>query len=295
MAVIGIDVGGTDLKSALLSFEGKLLHYARFPIPPQKRNEEVLKKIIQAVLKEQAWAGQKKWIIKGAGFGIPGIVSKQGIVHRSPHFPNWIDYPILEKLIRRLKFPIVVDNDANLAALGEGWLGAAKKLENYILLTLGTGIGGGIVIGRELFQGDSGFAGEMGHMILKKEGPLCNCGGRGCLELYASASAIQNISPFEPKKLFKMAMRGNKKARAIFEAFGESLGAGIGSVVNVLDIENIFLGGGLAEAWKMFVKALHRGLQEHSYPTTAERVRVRRAKLGNQAGVVGAAKAALDL
>lgn len=291
---IGIDVGGTDIKSAVVDEAGRILHASSQPAQSHQSSEVILRNILKAFEKERKWLQARKFHLLGVGVGIPGIVSLQGRVYRSPHFPAWVDYPILKELKKKIPFPVKVDNDANMAALGEGWKGAARKNRNYLLLTLGTGIGGGIVINRKLFRGDSGFAGEMGHLVLYKEGYVCPCGGQGCLELYASATGLQKVSPLEAKKLYKLARQGDKNAKKIFEALGENLGAGIASLLNILDIEHILVGGGLSAAWDFFVKALHRGVKRHCYPTLADRLRVRRAQLGNRAGVVGAARAVLE-
>ncbi len=287
---VGVDVGGTDIKCALVDEEGKILRRFKRSSKSDQSQQVILKNIIQLSAQVQKWAALHHFTILGFGFGIPGIVSREGVVFRSPHFPAWVDYPVLQELSAALKMPVQVDNDANMAARGEAWLGAAQNLDNFVLLTLGTGIGGGIVIHREVFRGDSGFGGEIGHLILNKKGYFCACGGQGCLELYASATALQKMSPYQPKKLFEKARKGDKKSRKIFETLGENLGAGIASLVNVLDIENIFLGGGLLGAWEMFSKGISRGIQKHTYPTVAERIRVHKAKLGNDAGVMGAAK-----
>lgn len=292
---IGMDIGGTDIKSAVVNEKGVLLH--RFSIPTQshKSSEIILKNILKSFAKQKKWAQEQNFHIVGVGLGIPGIVSLQGVVHRSPHFPAWVDYPVQKELAEKIAFPIVVDNDANMAALGEGWKGAGQKSKNFVMLTLGTGIGGGIVIDQKIFKGDSGFAGEIGHLVLHKDGYACTCGGQGCLELYASASGLEKVSPFEAKKLYKMALQGNKKAKKILDCLGENLGAGIASVVNILDIEQVLIGGGLSAAWKVMISGIRRGVQKHIYPSTAARIRVLKAKLGNQAGVVGAAKAAFLL
>lgn len=293
--VVGMDVGGTDIKCAVVDGRGKMLKRFQRPAVSKKNDSLILKNILQVAQLAKSWARAKKKEIHAMGFGIPGIVSKSGVVHRSPHFPAWVDYPIQSELSSKLSLPLIVDNDANMAALGEGWLGVAKSWENYILFTLGTGIGGGIVIQRQVFRGDSGFAGEVGHMVLHKDGFSCACGGQGCLELYASASGIEKISPFSPKKLYQLALSGDKNARKIFNRLGENLGAGIASIVNILDVERVIVGGGLSGAWNIFRLSLQRGVQKHIYPTTAGKIRLVKAKLGNDAGVLGAAKAAWDL
>lgn len=294
IAWVGVDVGGTDLKCAVVDEKGRILQRFIRPTLADRNEEIILRNILQACSVARKWAAGKGLGIGGIGFGIPGILSKAGIVCRSPHFPAWIDYPIQRELSSRLPCPVVVDNDANMAALGEGWVGAAKQWKDYLLFTLGTGIGGGIVLDRKVFRGDSGFAGEFGHLVLNQGGYACACGGQGCLELYASATGLEKMSPFSPKKLYQLALRGDRKARKIFTCLGDSLGAGIASVVNILDVESVIVGGGLSGAWPVFSPALRRGIRRHIYPTTASRIRLARAKLGNDAGILGAAKAAWD-
>lgn len=290
-----MDIGGTDIKCAVVDTQGKILRRFQRPASSKKNESAILKNILQTYHEAKKWALSRRKKVQALGFGIPGIVSKAGIVYRSPHFPAWIDYPIRQELHSKIRLPIVVDNDANMAALGEGWLGVARSWNDYILFTLGTGIGGGIVIDRKVFRGDSGFAGEIGHMVLHKEGYACACGGQGCLELYASASGIEKMSPFSPKKLFQLALKGDKDSRKIFNHLGENLGAGIASIVNILDIERIIVGGGLSGAWKIFQASLRRGVQKHIYPTTAGKIRLVKAQLGNDAGILGSAKAAWNI
>jgi glucokinase len=301
---VTVDVGGTDLKSAVVDASGKILHRSTIPSESKQSKEKILEKILSAVSREEGWASQHRYRITGVGFGIPGIVSLQGIVHRSPHFPDWRDYPLRSLLKKSIPFSIVLDNDANMAALGEAWKGAGRKEKNFILLTLGTGIGGGIVIDGKLHRGDSGFAGELGHVVIERNGRRCHCGGRGCLEMYASATGIQEElqksrrTPFRkrgdlisPEDLYRHALRGNKTAKEIYRIFGEALGTGIASIVNALDIERMILGGGLSGAWRFFIESTRKAIARHTYPTTAKRIRIRRAALGNNAGLIGAARA----
>ncbi len=288
---IALDLGGTDLKSGVLSESGKILHQNTTPSESQRGKKKVLEKILSAISQEEIWAKEKGCLVKGVGLGIPGIISyPQGVVHRSPHFPDWKDLPLKSFLKKHLGLPFVLDNDANMATLGEAWKGAGKGCCNFILLTLGTGIGGGILLNQKIFRGDSGFAGECGHLVIDKEGLPCACGGRGCLEMYASASGIQD-GLHTPEQLFDLASRGNKKALRIYQKFGEALGTGIASLVNILDIELILLGGGLSGAWQIFIPSTRKAIQRHTYPTTAKKIQLKNAALGNDAGLMGAARA----
>lgn len=290
---LAFDLGGTQLKTGVVTGSGRILHQAVFPSYSKEGREAVLRGVLAAVSENEGWCRAKKLKIIGAGFGIPGIIGQpEGIVHRSPHFPDWKDYPLRKILQRKLKLPFVLDNDANMAALGEAWRGAAKGCLSFVLLTLGTGIGGGIVIDGKLLHGDSGFAGELGHLVIEREGRRCHCGGRGCLEMYASATGIRYEISKSPETLYHLALRGNKAAKKIWENFGGALGTGVASLVNALDIETVILGGGLSGAWKMFIPAVRRAIARHTYPTTAKRIGLKRASLQNDAGLVGAARAA---
>jgi glucokinase len=292
---VAVDLGGTDLKSAVVHSSGRILHRSSVASNSKESKGKILERILMAVSREHDWAGGKGYRVKGVGFGIPGIVSHQGIVHRSPHFPGWRDYPLKSLLKKKIFLPFVVDNDANMAALGEAWKGAGREVKNFILLTLGTGVGGGIVIEGKLHHGDSGFAGELGHVVIERYGRRCNCGGRGCLEMYASATGIRQETGQTPEELYRLAFRGNKTAKKIYRRFGEALGAGIASIVNTLDIERVILGGGLSGAWRVFIESTRRAVSVHTYSTTAKRIRIRRATLGNDAGLIGAARAAFML
>ncbi len=295
---VAVDLGGTDLKTALIDLNGKILHQKTVSSESKESKEKTLHRLIHSIQIELDWAKKNQIKIKGIGLGIPGIVSpEKGVVYQSPHFPDWKNYPILKKLKREFSIPMILDNDANMAAIGEGWLGAAKNKKNFILLTLGTGIGGAIVIHREIFHGDSGFAGEAGHLVIDRHGLQCNCGGQGCLEMSASATGIfhqltslNRSTDLTPLQLFGLAKKKDPFALKIFQNFGESLGVGIASIVNLLDIETIILGGGISEAFSCFSPFALESISKYLYSTTAKRVRLIKASLGNKAGIIGAAR-----
>jgi glucokinase len=295
---IALDLGGTHLKSGLVEPSGRIVHQGSVPSGSKEKSEKILQRILESVSQEAKWAAAQGYAVRGIGFGIPGILSfPQGVVHRSPQFPHWKDYPLRKNLSRRLSLPFTLDNDANMAALGEGWRGSAKGKRSYLLLTLGTGIGGGIVIDGRVLRGDSGFGGELGHLVIEREGRPCQCGGRGCLEMYASSVGIREemremgFKKFPtPEALYRLARQGDKTARRIYENFGKALGAGIASLVNVLDLEFVILGGGLSGAWQAFTASTRLALRKHIYSTTAQRIRLVRARLGNDAGLIGAAR-----
>jgi glucokinase len=311
---LAVDLGGTHLKSGVVAPSGRILHQESVSSGSKEKKEKILQQILEAVSRQERWAKTRGYRALGIGFGIPGIVSfPQGVVFRSPQFPDWRDYPLREKLKHHLVLPFTLDNDANMAALGEGWIGSARRKKNFMLITLGTGIGGGIVLEGKLLHGDSGFAGELGHLVIEREGRACQCGGRGCLEMYASAVGLReewkersrkgkyfsasglrllasSASSPTPEVLYRLARRGDRTAQRIYDCFGKALGAGIATAVNVLDIEFVILGGGLSGAWPEFIESTRSAIQAHLYSTTARRLRLVRARLGNDAGLVGAAR-----
>ncbi len=298
---LSIDLGGTDLKVGIVSRAGELLCAEVFPSHSKERKSVILRHLVCVVEEQILKARQKKWKMLGVGFGIPGIVSyPDGVVCRSPHFPDFKNYPLKRELKKHLSLPFVLDNDANMAALGESWKGSARGKKNFILLTLGTGIGGGVFLNGKILHGDSGFAGEAGHLVIEREGRVCNCGGRGCLEMYASATGIAcearqlNQPERSPEEWCRLALQNHTQAKKIYQSFGAALGAGIASIVNLTDIETVILGGGVAAAWKAFQIPMKQALKCHLYSTTFKRLAVKRALLKNTAGMIGSAKALFD-
>jgi len=240
--------------------------------------------------------------------GIPGIVSaKTGIVFSSPHFPQWKNFKMRSELQKKLKVPVALDNDANLIALGEHKKGAARDWPTFLMVTLGTGIGGAIVIDSKIFHGTLGFAGEFGHICINPKGPICSCGGRGCLELYASASGLKRLVRTSlqggktppllksiPRSqlgetLFILAQKKNRGVQKILDQFGFDLGIGLATLVNVTGIQKIVIGGGLLSLSPFYWKAMRQSFKAHIYRKVGQETLFRKGKLGDEAGLVGAA------
>lgn len=307
--VLSVDLGGTNLRIGLVDRDGLVLSLQKYPLTTH--SEQVLAVIGDHLQRISAEASGQGLEIVGLGLGFPGIVdAARGIVFQSPHFPEWNSLDVLSYFKGRFSCPIVLDNDANMIALGELWKGAGAGLENFILLTLGTGVGGGIVIERRVFRGDHGFAGELGHLVIEQDGFHCHCGGRGCLEMYVSATGIKelirasddvlgkgdffkklglDVEHLTVKKLHDLTLEGDAFAHAIFRKMGHCLGIGIASLVNVLGISNVLIGGGVSEAADFFLPAAQKEIRQRSYRETAERVRIKRCQLGDQAGLIGGA------
>jgi len=216
--------------------------------------------------------------------------------------------PVCKMLSRRIGMPLYLENDANAAALGEKWMGAAKDVQDFCFITLGTGVGGGLVLDGKIWHGADGMAGEVGHMTIDPHGPRCRCGNRGCLEMYASTKALrrmirQALSSGKRSRFFRenrdreisgdvihwAAKEGDRISREAFARMGSALGIGIAGLINLLNLEKVVFGGGLSAAWKFFSPTLRREVKSRAFAGPARRVRIVRASAGEDAGVLGAA------
>lgn len=281
---IGVDMGGTNLRIAAITREGQLLEKITLGVKVALGRDYVIGEMCDAIrrLTEQ-YRGTGHFL--GAGIGVPGIIDVEaGMMRKSANLPGWTDYPVRDEIERRLGARIALDNDANVAALGEKWLGAARDADNMAMLTLGTGIGGAIVLNGKIFYGMSGMAGEFGHVTVEPNGVPCGCGNRGCAERYASATAVvrmareaidsgkapelakaANSDPeFSAKSVYNLAIQGNLDAKRIFERFGEALGILMADLVNILDLDMFVIGGGVVSAWNAFAPKMFSELRERS-------------------------------
>ncbi|MBX7148044.1 ROK family protein [bacterium] len=309
MSLIGVfDVGGTHTRAGVV--KGKKLLFSFKEITPRERGMEDTVDFLAGMVRQLEEKVKKK--IPVLSMGIPGIVSpKKGMVYASPHYPQWQNFKLVQKLKAKTKKKIIIDNDAHMIAYGERIVGAAKNWDTFLLLTLGTGIGGAIMINNKVFQGTQGFAGEFGHLVINPEGPLCGCGGQGCLETYASGSglirmveeaaldyehphahALQALLRDGPSEIVKnlsvLASQGNVLARDLFGQFGYYLGMGLSSIINITGIQNIVLGGGIIKSSALFMPHVMQELKKRLYQKTAEGVVIKQAKLGDKAGLIGA-------
>ncbi len=329
---IGVDLGGPNLRIAAMSREGELLEKVALSTKPALGPNHVIGEMcdaIQSLTVKHKAAGE----FLGAGIGFPGIVDMQtGILRKGANFPGWENYPARAEIERRLGLSktaarVVLENDGRVAALGEQWLGAARGVENMAVLTLGTGIGGGIVLAGKIWHGMNGMAGEFGHVTIEPEGRPCGCGNRGCSEQYASASALLRMAreaiaggeapslakaassdaAFGAKSIYNLATQGDEPARRIFQSFGRYLGLLLADLVNVLNLEMYVIGGGASSGWDAFAPDMFKELRHRSvvYAVTApadpsptesrsqQKTIIARASLGSDAGLYGAARAAV--
>ena len=295
--VIGIDLGGTAIKLGRFSEDGTCHQSLTVPTPQPATPEAVLATMTDAILQLQTppflKGGQGGDQIRAIGIGTPGPVDAIGRIARvAINLKNWHNVPLADWLEAKTGLPTILANDANCAGLGEAWLGAGKNFKNLILLTLGTGVGGAVIIDGKLFSGHQGAAGELGLIAINPDGPECNSGNRGSLEQYVSVQAIRRETGLEPLELANLAKSGDAKALEYWENYGRYLGIGLASIIYILTPEAIIIGGGISAAAEFFLPTVRAEIERRVLPSSREDLQLLVAQLGNQAGMVGAAKLA---
>lgn len=306
---IGIDVGGTNVKIALVDGEGKIIYSNSVPTYAQMGYEYTVNNIKQAIKDLMKETNTEAKDIQGIGFDFPGQVDcKTGVVKNAPNIPGWVNVPIAQMIEEEFHIPTRIDNDVRCAALGELKFGAGRGCENFVCITVGTGIGSGIVINGKVVRGAANAAGELGHIKLQMEdGPLCGCGDSGCLEAFASGPSIVAMAQeylkggksakfrelagdgeITPYIVAKAAEAGDPVAKRIFEKMGYYIGMGLTSVINLLNPERIIIGGGVAECGELLLDPIRRTIIERAMKVQRDAVEIVPAELGNSAGVIGA-------
>lgn len=305
---IGIDVGGTNVKIALVD-EGKIIYSNSVPTYAQMGYEYTVNNIKQAIRDLMKETETTSADIKGIGFDFPGQVDyKTGVVKLAPNIPGWVNVPIAQMIEEAFHIPTRIDNDVRCAALGEMNFGAGKGCQNFVCITVGTGIGSGLVVNGQLVRGAANAAGEIGHIKLQmKDGPICGCGDTGCLEAFASGPSIVAMAQdylksgkstkfremagdgeITPYIVAKAAEAGDPVAKRIFTIIGEYVGMGLVSVINLLNPEKVIIGGGVAEAGDLLLEPIRKTVMERAMVVARESVEIVPAELGNSAGVIGA-------
>ncbi len=305
---IGIDVGGTNVKIALVDNKGKIIYSNSIPTRAEMGYEYTINNMKEAITELIKETKSDPKNIESIGFGFPGQIDYQkGIVRLAPNIPGWVNVPIAEIMEKEFGIPTRVDNDVRCAALGELNYGAGQGCDNLICITVGTGIGSGLVINGKLVRGASNAAGEIGHIKLDMNGgPLCGCGDRGCLEAFASGPSIVAMAEeyikggkstkyrelanpdITPYIVSEAAKQGDPVAKRIFTIVGEYIGIGLASVVNLLNPEKIIIGGGVAAAGDLLLTPIKESLIKRAMPIAGSAVEIVPAQLGNSAGVIGA-------
>jgi len=281
---IGVDLGGTNLRIAAISTEGQLLEKITLGVKVDLGRDHVIGEMCDAIQRlTDQYRGTGRFV--GAGIGVPGIIDMEtGMMRKCANLPGWSDYPVRDEIERRLGARVFLDNDAKVAALGEQWLGAGRGVDNMAMITLGTGIGGAIILNGKIFYGMSGMAGEFGHVTIEPNGVPCGCGNHGCAERYASATAIVRMAreaidsgkapalaqaasadpEFSARSIYNLALLGNEDARHIFQRFGVALGILIAGLVNILNLDMFVIGGGVLSAWDAFAPPMFAEMRERS-------------------------------
>jgi glucokinase len=289
--LVGIDLGGTAIKAGAITSEGKIVARLQIPTDLQRGAADVLDRMAQLA--------RELGVEKCVGLGVPGLIDQTiGGVQQSPNLAVIQGLPLVAELARRLKLPtsgVQLENDANSAAIGEHWLGGGRAQQDLLLLTLGTGVGGGLILGGELYAGPGGMAGEVGHIVIEPNGPLCGCGSHGCLEMLASASAASRRAAEagltgDLVRLAELARERNGPERALLFAIGRDLGHGLAVAISLLDLRSFVIGGGFGAALDTLLPGIRAGIAERCYGERLASVRVEQAELGADAGWIGAAR-----
>ena len=310
--VIGVDLGGTNLRTAILSPDGNILDRHKEATHAADGWEKVVARLIENIIRHRKSAIQLGFDVAAVGVGAPGVIqADKGIVVKSPNFPDCNNLPLKDQLEKTLGIPVFLDNDANAAALGEQWRGAGRGIRSMILLTLGTGVGGGIILDNKIWHGADGMAGEIGHMTLIPDGRPCTCGNIGCLEMYSSARGIvqsyrealgkttggvpDQLRQISSEQVYEAAGAGNEIALQVMKDMGRMLGIGIASLINIFNPERIVVGGVVKDAWPLFIDAAREEIMKRAFAVPAKRTEIVPSQLGDDAGMVGAAAVALEL
>ncbi len=294
---IGVDVGGTNIKIGVLNESGHVIarnHFATKAFASSKiKLIDALAHHIDRIITD---AGLKKAHVNGVGIGLPGPIDfNAGMVRFLPNIPGWKNVPLKKLLEARLHIPVYIDNDVKLITLAEWQKGAGKGFKDLICLTLGTGVGSGLVLGDRLYRGAHNAAGELGHLPLNEVGPQCNCGGFGCLESYIGnsrlverANVLMGRSDMTLETMFEKANKNDPKALRFWKETAVHLGNGLTAVVNLLNPQVIIIGGGVSNNHKYLFKAAQQVIDTRVMITHRKKVKIVRAKLGNDAGIIGA-------
>lgn len=310
--VIGIDLGGSKIATCIIDKKGKILKKITIPTLAQEGPASVIARIQESVYDVVKKHNIDMSNIVGIGIGSPGpLDAERGIIKNPPNLLGWNNIPLSEILQQSFRVPVCLENDANAAALGEKLYGSGKGIDNFIYITISTGIGGGLVVGDKIFKGSNGNACEIGHMTINFEGPRCGCGNKGCWEAYASGTALARFAlkginkgiktiikdiagkkDIKAEHVFLAAKQGDEFAIQIVDREGYYLGVGLANVVNIFNPKCISIGGGLTHEWDMFSFRMLQVMKEYSLKANLENLKVVKATLGPDVGVVGAAAVA---
>lgn len=300
--ILGIDIGGTNLRGGIVDINANITDRKKIYSGADEGISALIDNLTGFI---NTFLSKNR--LSTVSIGIPGIVdSKHGILTQAPNIRDVDNYPIKENLEKRLGKDITVhlENDANCACMGEFWTGSGKGSGSMVMLTIGTGLGGGIVINGELWRGEDGMGGEIGHIIIDPDGPDCSCGSNGCLESFVSARALYRTAKEKPEyssrfsdkkyhevplELMELARQGEPDALDIWKETGINLGIGLTTVINLLNVEKVVIGGGISNAWDLFIEYARKELLRRGLRAPVKRVSIQKGTLGDNAGIMGAA------
>lgn len=311
--VFAADLVGTHLRVAAVDGKGQIYFRRMQPMPQADKPNEIVRALIAGARECEREIAGLGGVISAGAIAVPGTVDvAQGVVVKVPNVPSLNGFHLSASLEGEFKWPVILENDANAAAVGEMWRGAGQGHSSLICVTLGTGVGGGIILDGKLWRGANGSAGEIGHIGVDPfAGVPCTCGSHGCLEVYASATAIvrmtceaiprypnstlQHTHDLTSQKIYQAGMQGDELAIEVFRQMGIYLGVALASLINLLNPEIIVIGGGLANGWDLFEKDMHQQITERAFPIPARSVKIVRAQCGDDAGLLGAGSLAFSL
>jgi len=303
--VFAADLGGTHLRVALVDDSGRILQQLKQETPKGDSADGIVDALAKAA---ESWHCDQLPVV-AASIMVPGAVDcDKAVVLQAPNLPSLVNFGLKAALQKRLGWPVFLENDANAAAVGEMWLGAARGCCDVVSVTLGTGVGGGVILDGKLWRGAHGSAGEIGHTTVDPfAGVKCKCGNTGCLELFASATAIVrmtredlpsfpqstlNVGELTAERIYEAGRNGDELALAVFKRFGMYLGIGLANLINLIDPQIIVITGGVVNGWDLFADEMYRQVRERAFRATAQQVKIARAECGDNAGLLGAARLA---
>ncbi|MBA4394063.1 MAG: ROK family protein [Desulfobacca sp.] len=314
--IIGIDLGGTRTKIGLIDGQGRILLFTSFSTRLDLGREHSLRRLVRHLDQFIKTSKQKGAVPDLIGLGAPGSIDRQeGIIRHSPNFPDWQEVPMARIIIEKFGLPTFVDNDANVVPYGEKWVGAGKDLNHFVCITLGTGLGSGLILNGRPWYGCQGNGPEFGHITIQPRGRRCGCGNRGCLETLASATYLvkraqkgldnrvspllaellsKKSQPLSSKIIYQAARQGDLFCISLYAEMGQFLGIALANLVHILGLEGVILGGGVSKASTIFLPYLKKEFNKRLTMIAPEKISIRVSFLGDKSGILGAAKMALD-
>ncbi|MCT1575906.1 ROK family glucokinase [Oceanobacillus kimchii] len=307
--LVGIDIGGTTVKIGFISENGKIVHKWEVSTNLADGGRHIVPEIWSSIESKMEHLSYSLSSIIGLGVGAPGFIdAEKGYVHEAVNI-GWKNVALAEAFQQYAKVPVYVENDANIAVLGENWVGAGNQADNLIAITLGTGVGGGIIANGRILNGANGMAGELGHMIVEENGAPCNCGNHGCLETITSATGIVRQAlekiieiphsklaeaynknrEITSKEIFELASEGDIAAKSIVDHTADVLGKVLANMGVIINPSKVLIGGGVSKAGDQLIDAIQQAFEKHALPRVAEACSIKTAQLGNDAGIIGAA------